>query len=514
MDAMPAMLGIGSESPLYTIGYGECPVAPTASYNDGTCHCEMKPFSDHQLLYMGIQGHLTKTRRVRPDQQVWKLRQILNDPKLQQEFANTVTNRGILKAISEDHTPSVATINGRICKELITVAEMAVGKVTISGSDRVQSHTWEVTKAYHKMAKKRLAQRKARKTVSPDTTLQLASSYKLARAKFNAAYKASWQKRNRRLQVAIEDPLNPMHCKQIHKAFNDITGSAKAPRAMGTNITWRQSDKVSKSAHGAANVGRLVSEYTESVSSKACEAGEFDEVFRQNVEDGLAALQQAPQFQASPLCNTPPSANELHAVLKVASKRLHKSPGKDGVTNWMICWGGPDVVHLYNRVWDEGSLPTQWNEAEISYLYKGGTKSKSEITSYRPISLIPIIAKLFTRCWLPRLLSLTTDAIGKEQGCGRKGQGHLEHLWALMELIEDSCEGRDGQVQKEVYALFADVSKAYDQVWRSGLYSLLYVYGVRGKMWQIIQQWLDNARATTKWSGTVGPCVPLAEGLR
>ena len=59
-----------------------------------------------------------------------------------------------------------------------------------------------------------------------------------------------------------------------------------------------------------------------------------------------------------------------------------------------------------------------------------------------------------------------------EQGCGRKGQGHLEHLWALMELIEDSCEGRDGQVQKDVYALFADVSKAYDQVWRSGLYSL------------------------------------------
>ena len=83
-----------------------------------------------------------------------------------------------------------------------------------------------------------------------------------------------------------------------------------------------------------------------------------------------------------------------------------------------------------------------------------------------------------------------------------------------MELIEDSCESPDGQVQKEVYALFADVSKAYDQVWRSGLYSLLYVYGVRGKMWQIIQQWLDNATATTKWNGTLGPCVPLAEGLR
>ena len=34
------------------------------------------------------------------------------------------------------------------------------------------------------------------------------------------------------------------------------------------------------------------------------------------------------------------------------------------------------------------------------------------------------------------------------------------------------------------------------------------------EMWEIIQQWLDGATATTKWNGVIGPKVPLEEGLR
>ena len=114
-------------------------------------------------------------------------------------------------------------------------------------------------------------------------------------------------------------------------------------------------------------------------------------------EAGLKVLQSERDFQASSLCTAPPSASELDEVLKVAAKRLHKSPGKDGVTNWMLVWGGKPtreaLLNLYTRVWKEDTLPRQWSEAEISYLYKGDNKSKLDVTSYRPISLIPIIAK-------------------------------------------------------------------------------------------------------------------------
>ena len=38
--------------------------------------------------------------------------------------------------------------------------------------------------------------------------------------------------------------------------------------------------------------------------------------------------------------------------------------------------------------------------------------------------------------------------------------------------------------------------------------------GVRGAMWHIIQEWLNNARACTTWNGVRGPTVKLEEGLR
>ena len=64
------------------------------------------------------------------------------------------------------------------------------------------------------------------------------------------------------------------------------------------------------------------------------------------------------------------------------------------------------------------------------------------------------------------------------------------------------------------YALFADVAKSYDQVWRDGLYLTLYSMGIRGAIWHMIQEWLNNAEACTTWNGVRGPTVGLEEGLR
>ena len=65
-----------------------------------------------------------------------------------------------------------------------------------------------------------------------------------------------------------------------------------------------------------------------------------------------------------------------------------------------------------------------------------------------------------------------------------------------------------------VYALFADVHKEYDQVWREGLYFILYAQGLRGPLWRMVRAWLDGAQAETEWNGVRGPVVCLEQGLR
>ena len=41
---------------------------------------------------------------------------------------------------------------------------------------------------------------------------------------------------------------------------------------------------------------------------------------------------------------------------------------------------------------------------------------------------------------------------------------------------------------KKTYAFFLDVQKAYDTVWRNGLWVRLWDLGVRGRMWRVIKK--------------------------
>ena len=169
---------------------------------------------------------------------------------------------------------------------------------------------------------------------------------------------------------------------------------------------------------------------------------------------------------------------------------------------------------LYKAVWDTKHLPTSWRQGSIKFLHKHGATSPQEISNYRPICLISVIGKVFTRAWLPRLVKMIAPNLPMEQGCGRKGQGSAEHLWSFMALTEDVIEGRDDEGTKEVYAMFADLHKCYGQVWRDGLYFALYLQGVRGHMLEMIMAWLDGSEASTVWRGAKVPVVQQEQGLR
>ena len=146
------------------------------------------------------------------------------------------------------------------------------------------------------------------------------------------------------------------------------------------------------------------------------------------------------------------------------------------------------LVALYGKAWTPGALPDSWAGARALYLHKKG--SKTEVSDYRPISLISVPAKTCTRPWAGhglvgyRTLGLNTCNVVKEQGCGRKGQGAPAQLWAFLNLVEEGMEGAQAEgggaglgAQPGAYALFDDVAKADDQVWRDGLYLTLVVGG-------------------------------------
>ena len=79
----------------------------------------------------------------------------------------------------------------------------------------------------------------------------------------------------------------------------------------------------------------------------------------------------------------------------------NKSPGHDGLLNEHLLNGGDSIKQmlllLFNSVLRSAQVPDGWQTSIIIPIYKGKGKDKTDPSSYRPISLIPVVAKLFEK---------------------------------------------------------------------------------------------------------------------
>jgi len=83
----------------------------------------------------------------------------------------------------------------------------------------------------------------------------------------------------------------------------------------------------------------------------------------------------------------------------LASLDTRKATGLDGVSSRLIKAGaGPltsPLTKLFNRSLSSGSIPQQWKMSRVTPLYKDG--AHTEVNNYRPISVIPVVMKIFER---------------------------------------------------------------------------------------------------------------------
>ena len=106
-------------------------------------------------------------------------------------------------------------------------------------------------------------------------------------------------------------------------------------------------------------------------------------------------------------------------------------------------------------------------------------------TSYRPISLISSIMKLFERVIEQRLRSHLEDIgfINKHQSGFRRAKSTDDHLFRLSQSIMESFNKGEHGV-----AAFLDVEKAFDNVWHNGLRYKIFQLGLPTKM----THWLSD----------------------
>ena len=108
-------------------------------------------------------------------------------------------------------------------------------------------------------------------------------------------------------------------------------------------------------------------------------------------------------------------------------------------------------------------MPAAWKIATLCMLLKPD-KLPSLTTSYRPISLISSIMKLFERV-IEQRLRFYLEHIGfinKHQSGFRKAKSTDDYLFRLSQSIMESFKR-----EEHVVAAFLDVEKVVDSVWHN-----------------------------------------------
>ena len=87
-------------------------------------------------------------------------------------------------------------------------------------------------------------------------------------------------------------------------------------------------------------------------------------------------------------------------TITTSVKYLNLKYTKHVGTKHILCGGKPVVMAskaLFNLVLDTESCPNDWEKSIIIPIYKGKGKRKDDPGSYRPVSLISVLRKLFER---------------------------------------------------------------------------------------------------------------------
>jgi hypothetical protein len=159
------------------------------------------------------------------------------------------------------------------------------------------------------------------------------------------------------------------------------------------------------------------------------------------------------------------SRDEVSLILKELNVR--KAPGCDAITGFTLVNSPPLLIDhfliIFNSVLTLQHFPSPWKESEICLIPKPN-KPPSFVTSYRPISLLPIISKLFERLLLKQIKSTFDTNIRPEQFGFRSGYSTTLQLMRFASDISDA-----NNMSKTLSAVLIDFNAAFDTVWHLGL---------------------------------------------
>jgi hypothetical protein len=200
----------------------------------------------------------------------------------------------------------------------------------------------------------------------------------------------------------------------------------------------------------------------------------------------------------------------IEEVSEVIKDRNDTTPGTDSVSMAIITLLPEQymtaLTKIYNLCLQGGTLPKEWQEGQITLIYKKG--AKHDPTNYRPITLLQNIYKIYSQIITNRLAQYSNKYVLHITQSGfRKGKSIIDSTRAYKDIIEDSLINN-----KELHACYIDLQKAFDSVQYWHIDKALKYYKVDPKLRAAIANIYKNRTARVKINKQITPSFQVNQG--
>lgn len=298
----------------------------------------------------------------------------------------------------------------------------------------------------------------------------------LARKVVKSAKKSSW----REYCASLSGDTPVYQLWSTVRRMNGVSRKATVPVLVDENRT---------AVTPAEKANLLVDTYRKVHSSD-----NLDEESR-DLREQFVSRSMSPLDPACDVVNVFFSIDELKRAIDAGRK---SAPGMDNLHYEMFHHVSDvlldEMLSLMNESWRQGQLPKAWKHAVVVPVLKPG-KDPSSPSSYRPIALTSVICKLMERMVTDRLVHFleTKGALVDYQSGFRKGRSTMDNVVALDYEIRRAFANKESLV-----AVFLDIEKAYDMMWRDGLLLKLSSHGVSGRILEWIRNFLEGRTIQVK----------------
>ena len=178
-------------------------------------------------------------------------------------------------------------------------------------------------------------------------------------------------------------------------------------------------------------------------------------------------------------------------VTQVISTLKNSSAGWDELPTFVAkkCISGyiEPLTYLINTSFTEGIFPKELKLARVVPIFKIG--DKTELTNYRPISVLSFFSKVFEKIMYTHLLDFIEQnkIIYKHQYGFRQKHSTQHAIITLVDRITNSLDKGD-----IVISIFLDLKKASNTVDHPTLLNKLYAYGIRGNAFNWFKSYLSE----------------------